>query len=84
LGSQLLVGVIALYNDNYVAQRWQQFLIYIAYTMFAFVVNAFGNRALPYVNKAAFVWSLLGFTVICITVSVCRERAGKDFRTSGD
>jgi len=44
LGSQLLVGVIALYNENYVAQRWQQFLIYIAYTMFAFVVNAFANR----------------------------------------
>ena len=27
LGSQLVVGIIALYNPNYEAQAWQQFLV---------------------------------------------------------
>lgn len=71
LGSQLIMGVISLYSPTFVAQRWEQFLIYIGYTVFAFVVNAFANRALPYVNQAAFIWSLLGFVVICITVLAC-------------
>ena len=68
LGSQLVVGVIALYDPTYSAQRWQQFLIYIGYTVFAFLVNAFANKLLPHVNKTALIWSLGGFAIICITV----------------
>jgi branched-subunit amino acid transport protein len=68
LGSQLIMGVISLYSEAFEPQRWQQFLIYIGYTIFAFIINAFANKALPYVNQAALIWSLLGFTVICITV----------------
>lgn len=68
LGSQLIVGIIALRDPNYVAQRWQQFLIYIGYTLAAFFINAFGNSMLPYFNKAAFLWSVAGFAIICITV----------------
>ena len=68
LGSQLIVEIISLENPSYESQRWQQFLIYIGYTLFAFLLNAFGNVALPYVNKAAFIWSIAGFAIICITV----------------
>lgn len=68
LGSQLIIGVIALESPGYVSQRWHQFLIYIGYTMFAFVLNAFANKLLPYVNQAALIWSLSGFFIICITV----------------
>ncbi|KAF2194654.1 amino acid permease [Zopfia rhizophila CBS 207.26] len=71
LGSQLIVGVISLYNPNYSPERWHQFLIYIGYNIFAFVVNAFLNSSLPYVNKVAITWSILGFIVISITVLAC-------------
>lgn len=71
LGSQLILGVVALENPNYEPQRWHQFLIYIAYNIFAFLVNAYMNSALPYVNKAAIVWSITGFVVISITVLAC-------------
>jgi choline transport protein len=71
LGSQLIVGVISLYNPTYVPERWHQFLIYIGYNVAAFVINAFMNDLLPYVNKAAITWSILGFVVICITVLSC-------------
>lgn len=68
LGSQLIVGVIALEDPDYESQRWHQFLIYILYTIVAFVINAFANRLLPFVNKAALIWSLAGFFVISITL----------------
>ncbi|KAK7734304.1 polyamine transporter tpo5 [Cytospora paraplurivora] len=71
LGSQLILGIISLLHPNYVSQSWHQFLIFIAYTLAAFFINAFANRLLPYFNKAAFLWSLAGFTIICITVLAC-------------
>jgi hypothetical protein len=46
-------------------------LIYVAYNIAGFLINAFGNSILPYFNKAAFTWSLAGFAVICITVLSC-------------
>ncbi|KAH8901610.1 gaba permease [Thozetella sp. PMI_491] len=71
LGSQLIVGAIALFHDDYEAQPWHQFLIYVCYTLIALFINAFANRQLPYFTKAAFFWSLLGFAVISIAVLAC-------------
>lgn len=71
LGSQLIVGVIALYHPDYTAERWHQFLIYIAYTIAAFLINAFMNDLLPYINKGAITWSIAGFIIISITVLGC-------------
>ena len=71
LGSQLIIGIISLYNENYTAQPWHQFLIYIGYNLVAALVNAFGNRLLPYVNKTAIIWSISGFAIICITILAC-------------
>jgi len=71
LGSQLILGIISLYDANYVPQRWHQFLIYIGYNLFAFLVNAFGNHLLNIFNKAAITWSISGFIIITITVLAC-------------
>lgn len=68
LGSQLILGVVSLYNPDFEAQRWQQFLLYIGYTVVALFINVFTSRALPIINQAAFYWSVLGFVVISITV----------------
>lgn len=51
--------------------RWHQFLIYIGYNLVAFLVNAFMTDALPIITKSAFIWSLVGFSVISITVLAC-------------
>ena len=71
LGSQLIVGVISFMHASYSPERWHQFLIYIAYTLVAFFVNAFSNRLLPLVTRSAFIWSISGFVVISITVLAC-------------
>ncbi|SMQ47354.1 unnamed protein product [Zymoseptoria tritici ST99CH_3D7] len=71
LGSQIVIGIIFLFNTDYEPQRWHQFLIYTAYTVVALLVNVFGNRILPHVNKAAIFWTLSGFVVISITLLAC-------------
>ncbi len=71
LGSQLITGIIGFMNPGYETQRWHQFFIYIAYTLAAFIINAFGTRLLPLVTKAAFIWSICGFAVISITALAC-------------
>lgn len=58
-------------NPNYVVERWHQFLIYIGYNVVAFLINAFMTDALPLVTKSAFIWSILGFVVISITLLAC-------------
>jgi choline transport protein len=71
LGSQLVVGVIGLMNPDYSPAPWHQFLIYIGYNTFAFLVNAFLTSALNIFNKAAITWSIAGFAIICITILAC-------------
>ncbi|CAK7206124.1 hypothetical protein SEUCBS139899_008908 [Sporothrix eucalyptigena] len=72
LGSTLVVEIITLmHEDTYVAKNWHQFLIYIGFTLAAFLINAFTNRLLAYFTKAAFLWSLGGFVIISITVLAC-------------
>lgn len=68
LGSQLIVGIIALFNPSYQEKTWHLFLIYLAYAIAETIVNSFGNSALPLINKTAISWSITGFVVISITV----------------
>ncbi|KAM4064419.1 amino acid permease [Hirsutella rhossiliensis] len=71
LSSQLILGIISLLHTGYEAQRWHQFLIYIGLTLLSFAINASLNSLLPLVYKGAFVWSIGGFVLVCITVLAC-------------
>lgn len=71
LASQLIAGLISLFHPDFTIKPWQQYLIYVAWTLIAFVINAFMNRLLPYLNRGAFIWSISGFAIICITVLAC-------------
>ena len=71
LGSQLIMGAISFYHADFVPQRWQQFLIYVGYTLVAFFLNSFANGSLPYFTKASLIWSIAGFAMISITILAC-------------
>ncbi|KAH8677654.1 amino acid/polyamine transporter I [Xylariales sp. PMI_506] len=71
LGSTFVLNIIALFNADYESKPWHQFLIYIAFSLAALVINAFANRLLPLVTKAAFYWSVAGFIIISITILAC-------------
>lgn len=68
LGSTLVLNIISLENPNFESKPWQQFLIYIGFTIIGFTINAFTTRLLPVFGKIAFLWSVSGFAIICITV----------------
>ncbi|KAL7268833.1 hypothetical protein RUND412_008523 [Rhizina undulata] len=68
LGSQLIAGMISLIYPGVELETYQTFLIYSFFIVFAFVVNAFGNKILPLFTKAAFLWSISGFFIISVTV----------------
>lgn len=55
-------------DPSYEVVRWHQFLIYIGYNLAAFLINAYMTRLLPLITKSAFIWSILGFVVISITL----------------
>ncbi|ETN39013.1 uncharacterized protein HMPREF1541_07055 [Cyphellophora europaea CBS 101466] len=71
LGSQLILGTISFMNPSFEPHPWQQFLLYLAYTLVAFLINAFATKLLPYVTQTAFIWSIVGFVVISITLLAC-------------
>ena len=68
LGSQFIVNIISLLHQDYEPERWHQFLIYIVFNIGAFFVNAFGNAALPYIDRSAIFWSIGGFAITAITI----------------
>jgi choline transport protein len=71
LAGTLVTGLIALLHPNYEPQRWHIFLVYIAFIIGACLVNIFGLRLLPLINKSAISWSLAGAAVIAIVVLAC-------------
>ncbi|KAI0021752.1 amino acid/polyamine transporter I [Xylariomycetidae sp. FL0641] len=71
LGSTFILNIIALMHPDYEARPWHQFLIYIAFTLAALLINAFLTRLLPLFTKAAFFWSVAGFAIISITILAC-------------
>lgn len=56
---------MSLIFQTYESERWHQFLIYIAYNVLAFIINALMNNALPLFTKSACEWPIHG---------ECRER----------
>ncbi|PYH37220.1 amino acid permease [Aspergillus neoniger CBS 115656] len=71
LSCELIAGIVSSVYPDFVWQRWQEFLIYVGYTLLAFVINAFMNSILPIIYRGAFTWSIGGFVLICITVLAC-------------
>ncbi|KAJ5131594.1 hypothetical protein N7448_005752, partial [Penicillium atrosanguineum] len=69
--SRSMLGLAFSILNAFQPQHWHQFLIYSGYTLVAFILNAFANSILPSINKVAFIWSLSGFAIICITVLAC-------------
>ncbi|CAM1510830.1 Fc.00g083430.m01.CDS01 [Cosmosporella sp. VM-42] len=71
LGSSFIVNIISFMHPTYEEKAWHQFLIYLAFTSIALILNSFATRLLPLFNKAAFLWSMAGFVIISITILAC-------------
>jgi amino acid transporter len=67
----LILNAVIFFDPSFEPKAWHSFLLYLAYTLVAFLINTFMSRILHIITKAAFIWSLTGFVVICITVLAC-------------
>lgn len=58
LCSNLIVGLLAFsYGDSgYVALPWHIFVIYVAVAIWAMLLNIYGMKFLPTIDKAALIW----------------------------
>lgn len=85
VSGSLITGIIALLHPNYIVERWHVFLIFEAWMIGSFLINTFGVRLLPTINRAALTWSITGVVVISITCLACAspryESAQFVFRT---
>ncbi|EST05333.1 Amino acid/polyamine transporter I [Kalmanozyma brasiliensis GHG001] len=79
LAGQFIVGIIALLHENYESKPWHIFLVYVAFSLGAWTINAFGVRILDSLNRAAMIWSLVGAVVIMIT---CLARATPNYQSA--
>lgn len=68
LGASLVIGLISLWNENYEAKPYHTFLVYLAITLGAFLLNTFAVRALPLIDRIALFWSLAGIVTVIIVV----------------
>ncbi|KAK8847719.1 hypothetical protein IAR55_005578 [Kwoniella newhampshirensis] len=68
LGASFVIGLISIWNENYVTKPYHTFLVYLAFTVGAFLLNTFAVRALPMVDRIALFWSLTGIVTVIIVV----------------
>lgn len=67
-GAQLILSAISLYNEDFVASAWQTVLMFWAWTLVCFGVNAFGAKYLDLINKVCIYWTAASVLIIMIVL----------------
>lgn len=70
LGANFVYGVAYLWKE-FEPAPYQNFLLYLAFTLWATLLNVFGIHLLPIVDSTAGLWSLVGIVVVIITLLAC-------------
>ncbi|GMK58672.1 hypothetical protein CspeluHIS016_0601140 [Cutaneotrichosporon spelunceum] len=73
--SNFVMGIISLLHPTFASQPYQIFLLYLAMTLLAYLLNTFAVRLLPYIDTGAMVWSMLGIVTVMITLLACASPA---------
>ncbi|GIZ36806.1 hypothetical protein CKM354_000027300 [Cercospora kikuchii] len=67
-GAQLILSAISLYHEDFVANAWQTILMFWAWMLICFLVNAFGSKYLDLINKICIYWTAASVLVIMIVL----------------
>ncbi len=77
--ASLIAGCVALYHPDSVVTAWQLLLIFYAMCLITFVIVAFGNRILPWIDTVC-----VAFTIVAvIAIMICLLVTAKFGRHSG-
>ncbi|KAL5375907.1 hypothetical protein DPSP01_010900 [Paraphaeosphaeria sporulosa] len=66
--ASLIAATVTIYEPQWTASSWELLLIFYAVCTLTFVICAFGDRMLPYVDTAAALWSVV--TIIAVLIGV--------------
>ncbi|TXT12604.1 uncharacterized protein COLE_03014 [Cutaneotrichosporon oleaginosum] len=69
--SNFVMGIIYLLHPAFESAPYQIFLLYLAMTLLAYLLNTFAVRLLPWIDTSAMVWSMLGIVTVMITLLAC-------------
>lgn len=78
--ASLIAGTVTMYHPDWEATAWELLLIFYAVCLGTFIIVAFGNRILPYVDTVASGWNGITILVVCIGLSV---KAGAGRHSAG-
>lgn len=81
VGARFIMGIVVLWNPSFERTAWATYLIFLAFTVVAFLLNVFAVRLLPLINRVSGVWSMVGIVVVVVTVFACRSG---EFRPAGE
>lgn len=71
--ASLIAGTATIYHPDWFASDWQLLLIFYAVCIGTFLVCAFGNRILPYVDTVASIWNGLTILIVFIALSAAAK-----------
>lgn len=74
--ASLLSATISMYHPDFLMSAWQLLLVFYAVCLLSFVICAFCNRWLPYVDTFCAGWTAMSIVVILIALSV-QAKAGR-------
>jgi choline transport protein len=79
LGSSMILGIISVLSPSgsFTASPTITFTLYTAIILFALCTNLRGTHLLPTLNKAAFVWSLVGIVTLSVTCIIATPSYAK-------
>ncbi|KAH7311450.1 choline transport protein [Stachybotrys elegans] len=69
--AQIVMALVALYNESLEIQAWQTFIIYQGLNIITAAVVMFGNKIIPGLNKFSLFYLQIGWIVVLITVVAC-------------
>ncbi|PWN87635.1 amino acid transporter [Acaromyces ingoldii] len=67
---------IQLFHPTFQPGPWFQFVLYMALSVYAALINAFGVRLMNSLNTAALFWSIIGAVTVTVTLLACSGAHG--------
>ena len=68
--ASMIAATVTIYQPDWTASSWELLLIFYAVCIVTFIICAFGDKMLPYVDAAAALWSVVTIIAVLIAVAV--------------
>lgn len=83
LGANFVIGLISFWNPSVETKPYMTFLVYLAFTLGAFLINTFGVKLLPHIDRASLIWAFSGAVIVAITLlaTAAPSRGGAGYQT---